>query len=108
MDGCTVWAQLLYVLPGIPGDKSSMMTLFQVCPEEISHRKKEDGFGVASLGRSLANASGCLDCLFLHSVQDLLEVWEQTENGRLQGGTGRRPWRASRNRGLLGEGMGFR
>lgn len=41
---------------------------------------------MASLGRSLTNACGFLDCHFMHSVQDLLEVLEQIESGRQQGG----------------------
>lgn len=57
--------------------------------------------GVASLERSLANVCGFSGCLFMHSAQDLLEVWEQRESGRLweeqRGGQGQ----------LLGTDKGF-
>lgn len=89
--------------PGALVIRTSVMILFQVYPERISHRKwgGGGGSGVASLGRSLANAWGFLDCLFVHSVQDLLEVWEQIESGRLREDQG-----GSQGR-LLGTDVGF-
>lgn len=89
-------------LPRGPGDKD-------ICNDFIPSVSREDqpqevgggGSRVASLGRSLANAWGFLDCLFVHSVQDLLEVWEQIESGRLREDQG-----GSQGR-LLGTDVGF-